>query len=418
MLRKVLKSVLPTMISAMLVAMYSVIDGLFVGAATGDVGLAAINIAWPLTAIILGMGVGIGGGGSVLLSVFAGRGDEEEEQATFSTMINMLFIVAVACLFVFQTFPEILVWFGATGEVYEAAYDYCKVIVSGAVIQVLGTGVMPILRNSGLPIQAMVAMIAGLVCNISANYYFLFIAKIGIMGAAIGTVISQTVVVIIGGYFLVTKTKYKYKLNLELSRCWAITKAGLTILGLYLAPSITLVFTNWQCIKYGGDLALASYAVIAYIIFPVQSVLGGIGDGAQPLISFYYGGEKLEQLKEVRTISMRLVGIMGVLLAVLSYRATDLIGIGFGLSEDATGMYTIGMKVAAVGFIIVGFVRYKLAYLNATQEVNKAMIYTFADSLLVSPILLMILPLVWGVNGVWLAYLGTAIVMNIVLLRS
>lgn len=417
MLGKVLNAVLPTMIATMMVAMYSVIDGLFVGGATGDVGLAAVNLAWPLTAVIFAMGVGIGGGGSVLLSYFAGSGEEEEEQETFNTVINMLFIVGIMCFVVFQSFPQILVWFGATGDVYDTAYIYCEVIVAGAVIQVLGTGIMPILRSCNLSLQAMVAMVTGLLCNIVANYYFMFIIKIGIKGAALGTVISQLVVVIIGGYYIVRRTKYQYRPKLQVEKAKAITKAGITIFGLYLAPSITLVFTNWQCIRYGGELALASYAVVVYIIFPVQSILGGIGDGTQALISFYHGSEELGSVKTIRTIAMRMVGITGIILAVGSYMSADYIAEIFGLSKDARGMYSMGMNVACLAFVMVGYVRYKLSFLNATRKENEAMIYTFVDSLLVSPILLLILPLIWGINGVWLAYLGTAVVMYILLLR-
>lgn len=418
MLGKVLNAVLPTMISTMMVAMYSVIDGLFVGGATGDIGLAAVNLAWPLTAVIFGIGVGIGGGGSVLLSYFAGCGEVDEEQATFTTVINMLFVSGVMCWVIFQSFPQILVWFGATGQVYETAYNYCEVIVAGAVIQVVGTGIMPILRSCELSVQAMAAMVTGLLCNIIANYYFLFVLEIGIKGAAYGTVISQIVVVIIGGYYIVRRTKYKYTIKLEFARVKGVINAGITIFGLYLAPSITLVFTNWQCIKYGGDLALASYSVVAYIIFPVQSILSGIGDGTQALISFYHGGEQWKQLKEIRKIAMYMVGITGVILAVGAYLSADYTARIFGLSEDAKGMYTMGMNVACIAFVMVGYVRYKLAYLNATREANKAMLYTFADSLLVSPILLFVLPLVCEINGVWLAYLGTAMVMYILLWKS
>ncbi len=415
MFSKLMKTVLPTMIATMMTSMYSVVDGLFVGGSTGDLGLAAITIAWPLTALILGLGIGIGGGGSVLLSYYAGRGEGVEEQRTFATMITMLLITSGVMIVLLQSYPQILVWFGAEGEVYDAAHAYCKIIVAGTVVQILGTGVMPILRNSGLAMHAMFTMIAGILCNICANYYFLFVAKVGIKGAAYGTVMSQTLVVIIGFTLLVTKSKYKFGICLDGKRMVAIGKSGITIFGLYIASSITLVFTNLQCLKYGGDLALAAYAVISYIVFPAQSLLNGIGDGTQPLVSFYHGGEKFEDLKDVRKIALKLEFALGVILAVLTFIFTDFIGVSFGLSLEATDMYVTGMYIGAAAFVIVGFVRFKLSYLNATQQSNKSMILTFAESLLISPILLVILPLLWGVNGVWLAYLGTAVVMNILL---
>lgn len=418
MFSKLMKTVLPTMIATMMTSMYSVVDGLFVGGSTGDLGLAAITIAWPLTALILGLGIGIGGGGSVLLSYYAGRGEGEEEQKTFSNMLALLLLTAGVMLVLLQAYPQILVWFGAEGEVYDAAHAYCKVIVAGTFVQILGTGVMPIMRNCGLAMHAMCTMLVGIVCNIGANYYFLFVAQVGIKGAAYGTVLSQTIVVLLGFGLLLKKSKYKFALTFEGKRTMAIIKSGITIFGLYIASSITLIFTNLQCLKYGGDLALAAYAVISYIVFPAQSLLNGIGDGTQPLVSFYHGGDKLDELKEVRKIALKLEFFLGVALAVITYIATDFIGTSFGLSQEATGMYVIGMNISTAAFLIVGFVRFKLSYLNATQQSNKSMVLTFAESLLVSPILLLILPLLWGVNGVWLAYLGTAIVMNLILRKS
>lgn len=415
MLPKLMKTVLPTMIATMMTSMYSVVDGLFVGGSTGDLGLAAITIAWPLTALVLGLGIGIGGGGSVLLSYHAGRGEAEEEQKIFATMTSMLLAISVIMMLVLQAYPQILVWFGAEGEVYHAAHAYCKVIVAGTLVQILGTGVMPILRSSGLAMHAMCTMIVGILCNVCANYYFLFVLQVGIKGAAYGTVLSQTVVVLIGFTLLATKSKYKFRLGLNKKRMGAIIKAGVTIFGLYIASSITLVFTNLQCLKYGGDLALAAYAVISYIVFPAQSLLNGIGDGTQPLVSFYHGGERIEELKDVRKIALKLEFILGTILAVATFLATGFIGRSFGLSQEATGMYVTGMNISTIAFLIVGFVRFKLSYLNATQQSNKSMVLTFAESLLISPILLLILPVLWGVNGVWLAYLVTAVVMNIVL---
>lgn len=415
MFSKLMKTVLPTMIATMMTSMYSVVDGLFVGGSTGDLGLAAITIAWPLTALILGLGIGIGGGGSVLLSYYAGKGEEEEEQKTFATMFTLLLITSGLMLVLLQAYPQILVWFGAEGEVYTAAHAYCKVIVAGTLVQILGTGVMPILRNSGLATHAMFTMIVGILCNICANYYFLFVVKVGIKGAAYGTVFSQTVVVLIGFTLLVRKSKYKFRLSLDVKRMGAIIKSGITIFGLYIASSITLVFTNLQCLKYGGDLALAAYAVISYIVFPAQSLLNGIGDGTQPLVSFFHGSEKLEEVEEVRGIALKMEFILGAALALGTFIARDFIGVSFGLSQEATGMYITGMNISIVAFLIVGFVRFKLSYLNATQQSNKSIILTFAESLLISPVLLLVLPLIWGINGVWLAYLGTAMVMNIVL---
>ncbi len=98
MLKNILRDSLPTMIAVMLSSMYAVIDGLFIGTATGDVGLAAINIAWPITALISAFGIGIGTGGSVLFSYAKGKGDNKQAKDTFGTTCTMLLVFGILLL--------------------------------------------------------------------------------------------------------------------------------------------------------------------------------------------------------------------------------------------------------------------------------------------------------------------------------
>ena len=318
LLRRIAQDCIPTVFSLLMSGLYGVMDGLFVGRAVGDTGLAAINIAWPIAAVITAVGIGIGSGGSVLYSNSNGKGEQERGEVVYHQTITLLFAAAMVLLIVLGfTYPAILSALGAKGDVYQKAVEYIQIIIFGAVFQVMGTGFIPMLRNRNLAFQAMVSMAAGMGVNGVLNYLLLFVVKIGIRGAAVGTIAAQFVVLVISSYLIYGRQKVHLKVVWQHKMIGEILKIGISAFGLSLAPSIVLLFTNLQCLKYGGDAAVACYAVISYIVFPVQSMLMGIGDGTQPLMSFYSGAKKMEELRFVKKIASIAVVGMGAVFFVI-----------------------------------------------------------------------------------------------------
>lgn len=208
MLKKVIKEAFPTVLAFTMSGMYSIVDGIFVGKAAGDTGLAAINIAWPIPALITALGIGIGTGGSVLYSHYRGRGEQKVCENLFELTMTLLIgtgILATILLSLVQKpFLEIL---GAAGSVQTEAIKYTAIIIAGSILQVAGTGIMPLLRNMNQSLGAMLSMAAGFAVNILVNYYLMFRLNMGIKGAAFGTVTAQAVVVM-AGCAILWKTGY------------------------------------------------------------------------------------------------------------------------------------------------------------------------------------------------------------------
>lgn len=410
MLKKILKDSLPTIVSLTLSGMYSVVDGLFIGKATGDTGLAAINIAWPITAVITALGAGLGAGGSVLVAHFRGQGKQKEgEQITNNTVTLLAVSGVVITVFLLGCYTGILKFLGAQNAVYQEAKKYSQIIIWGSVFQIMGNGMLPVLRNLDMAMAAMASMITGLMANVGINYYLLFEKGLGIRGAAYGTVAAQGIVACIG--IVLLRRKQKIKLYLEKKVSYQTIKTGITVFGTSIAPSVTLIFTNWQCLSYGGEAAVATYAVISYITFPVQYMLAGVGDGTQPLISYYHGARRQKEVMQIQKIAYVLIGCIGVTAMCVTIGLIPYIGRWFGLSGEALNYFGTGMKISAVAFIIIGFVKFNATYLNAIMQTKKAVLLTFSESLFVTPILLYVLPYFKGLNGVWLAFPVTAACM-------
>lgn len=415
LLRRIAQDCIPTVFSLLMSGLYGVMDGLFVGRAVGDAGLAAINIAWPIAAVITAVGIGIGSGGSVLYSNSNGKGEQERGELVYHQTITLLFAAAMVLLIVLGfTYPAILSALGAKGDVYQKAVEYIQIIIFGAVFQVMGTGFIPMLRNRNLAFQAMVSMAAGMGVNGVLNYLLLFVVKIGIRGAAVGTIAAQFVVLVISSYLIYGRQKVHLKVVWQHKIIGEILKIGISAFGLSLAPSIVLLFTNLQCLKYGGDAAVACYAVISYIVFPVQSMLMGIGDGTQPLMSFYSGAKKMEELRFVKKIASIAVVGMGAVFFVIVILVSKYIPDVFGMQMDSQAYFGTGMAVSAVSFLFTGLAKFHISYLNATLQVKKAMQLIYGETIVVAPFLIFLLPYVFKINGIWLSLPGTQLIMLLI----
>ena len=270
------------------------------------------------------------------------------------------------------------------------------------------------LRNRNLAFQAMVSMAAGMGVNGVLNYLLLFVVKIGIRGAAVGTIAAQFVVLVISSYLIYGRQKVHLKVVWQHKMIGEILKIGISAFGLSLAPSIVLLFTNLQCLKYGGDAAVACYAVISYIVFPVQSMLMGIGDGTQPLMSFYSGAKKMEELRFVKKIASIAVVGMGAVFFVIVILVSKYIPDVFGMQMDSQAYFGTGMAVSAVSFLFTGLAKFHISYLNATLQVKKAMQLIYGETIVVAPFLIFLLPYVFKINGIWLSLPGTQLIMLLI----
>ena len=213
-----IKNCVPAIIALTLTGLYSVIDGLFIGNAQGDNGLAAINIAWPVTALITAAGTGMGTGGSILYASFCGKKKQKAADSVLLQTQILFLITGIALLLVLGICKDgLLSLFGAKGIIFRLAEQYTKVILLGSLFQVVGAGVIPLLRSTGMAVSAMVVTIIGMIINMTANAIFLFIFHMGIRGTACGTVLAQSVVCM-AGLFLIAGCCFIWRGNVSHDR--------------------------------------------------------------------------------------------------------------------------------------------------------------------------------------------------------
>lgn len=271
--------VIPSVLSFALSGVYAIVDGFFVGNSIGDAGLSAINIAYPITAVLQAAGTGIGMGGAVKYSILKSQGKEKEAREYVAGTVWLMIVFSLVLTgVIFLASEQILSVLGASGRLLTLGNEYIKVIALGTVLQVFGTGLIPLMRNYGGSFWAMIAMICGFVTNVILDYTFVWIMGQGMFGAALATIIGQGVTMTAALVYCAMKKNLTLKIKAakSLKTASQILKIGLAPFGLTLAPNISLVIVNRFSVFYGGQEAIAVYACISYIICIVYLLLQGV----------------------------------------------------------------------------------------------------------------------------------------------
>lgn len=396
--------VIPTVIAFALSGVYAIVDGYFVGNTIGDMGLSAINIAYPVLALIQALGTGIGMGGAVYYSISMAEKKEERAKEYIAVswwlMILVSLIVTVAIYF---TSAEILSLLGAEGSLLKNADDYLKIIALGSILQIIGTGMIPPIRNYGNSFWSMFAMVTGFATNIFLDYLCVWVYGMGLKGAAAATIIGQGVTAAISvTYALYNKKLYvRVKLQNIKKTCASITRVGLAPFGLALTPNVSLLFINRFSAIYGGEKAIATYACVSYVICIIYVVLQGVGDGSQPLMSRYYGSKDYESLREIKKMAYAFAVFLAVIGGIAMYAGRTSIGALFGSSAEVNSGISEIVPIFLVPLPFIAITRIVTAEFYATEKSGLAYILAFGEPVLMLGFMLILPPLFGGQVMVW-----------------
>lgn len=403
--REFFRYVIPSMLSFALSGIYAIADGFFVGNALGDQALAAINIAYPITAFLNAVGTGIGMGGAVEYAICGGNGQHKKQKQYIAVSILLLLLAsAFATVGLILGAESLLRLFGAQGEILSLGQGYMRYIAFGAAFQILGTGMVPFIRNMGGAFAAMIAMIAGFVTNILLDYLFVWHWEFGMQGAAIATDIGQAVTL---GVCLVYMIRARELSGLGLGRsvlqcAGAVLAVGLSPFGLTFSPNITLILVNKSAVLYGGNDAVACYATISYISSIIFLLIQGISDGGQPLISRSFGKGSIREVKTLRRLAYSFgIAVAAVCMAVLFLSRGNIAKI-FGASDQVVTATGEILPIFIIGYFFVAVSRITTSYLYAIKynSVAYCLIYGEPAALF---LLLMILPHFCGITGTWIS---------------
>lgn len=409
------KYVLPSMFAMLLSGFYAIIDGLFVGNAVGDTALGAINLAYPIQVILNATAIGLGIGGSVVMSRSRGDGREAKARHAMGSTLALLLVSGILLSgMLLLLHPRLLKMLGAQGVLYEQARSYIFVVLLGGILPVLGNGLNPLLRNYGKTFLATVIMSSGLITNILLDYLFVFRFRMGLSGAAWATIIAQGVVAILSLAYMYARElrTYSWKDAIpDLPLVKSIVRIGLSPFGQTMAPSFVIVLTNWMCLRYGGNAAVTIYSVVSYVLCSAQLLLQGIGDGVQPLLSFYYGADQEDKIhilyRKAFIVTILTSFILCAAVVVFLNPLTALFGISDSVFEGAK----TAILITTLSFPFLGITRVTSAVFYATEKTRNSTLLVYMEPCFLLPVSLFILSWLFQLNGIWMAYPAAQLIL-------
>ncbi len=407
--------IFPSMLSFLLTGIYSIIDGIFVGRAMGDPGLAAINIAWPLVALIISLGTGIGMGASVVVSLNKGAGKEEKALRAEGNAFFLLFTGSL-CLTgaLYLSGTPLLKLLGAKGSLLPLAEIYLKYILIGSMIQVFASGLVPLMRNHGASFYAMCSMALVCISNIALDYWFVMVLDLGLMGAALATVLGQVLTLVLCiAFYIKKKNRIPFSnMRPEKETVLSILPVAVSPFGLTYLPSVTIIFMNLQALKYGGEEAVSAYAVLAYIISFMELLVQGIGDGSQPLLSLSEGRGDRKTLKTYARWTFTLGIGFGMAGAAVFLLVRNMIPAFYGTSPKAGGYIVHAAPAFALVMALYGLTKPAVSYFYATHRIIRSNLLVYGEIAL-TLLFIFLLPVYMGLEGVWYTIPAVQTVLSI-----
>ncbi|MBD3894735.1 MATE family efflux transporter [Halomonas sp. ML-15] len=410
---------LPAVMALMVSGMYQVVDGIFIGHAIGEPGLAGITMAWPAVSVLLAVGIMLGVGAGAQCSIAQGRGDEPRAAVMLGQggWLLGLLGVPVGALILWGG-DAFLALQGATGRVAELAGDYLAVMAWGAPLVVASLALPFWVRNLGAPRLATLAMVVGALANIAFDYAFILWLGWGLKGAALATLLAESLTALICLGFLVSR-QAPIRLSLQplrLSACRAVLGTGVSSMLMYLYLGVVVVLHNMLLMKYGGPVQVAAYAIAGYLLAFYYMMAEGVANGMQPLISYFHGARQASYIKRVFRLGLyTAIGLGAGMVAALMVWPERIAGIF--ISDDARllAATTLGVRLHLFALFLDGFIVLAACFFQSMGLGRQAVLITLGNIVIQVPFLAL-LPLLMELNGVWLALpLSNLVLASVVL---
>lgn len=403
-----LRYVSPSMAGMLIAGSFSIVDTIFLGQGMGKIGLAAVALTWPVVLLFNALGDMTGVGAAVLVSQARGAGDLERAKKAFCNMITLQALASILFGVPLLLFLEpLLRLLGATPELMPYALPYARILVSASFVTMFMAGCISVIRNDGSPVLSMWLLVAGLVSNMVLDWLFIMVLRGGVYGAALATVVSQLLSCLLGvAYFLSGRTVLKAtwaRLKLAGDMAKAICVTGVPPLGNMLAVIAMLFMHNWQALRYGGVDGLAAYTLIAGLESVGSLLMTGLASGMQALTAFLYGAGKRRRQNRIGNFGYVSAFVLGVLLMFLSFGLRRIMPGWVGLSGDVAELAAHGVLLSSTAFLLLGVVRVGGYYYQSTGKILDSSLLIYGDAFLALPLCLFLLPIWFGMDGVWLA---------------
>ena len=401
----------PGIIAMTASSLYNIVDSVYIGHIK-DVGALAISglaVTFPIMNLGTAIGTLVGVGASTLVSILLGQKNYVTANKVLPNVVTLN--VVLGALFgglILAFLKPVLFFFGASEAIYPFARDYMVIILAGFIVTHLYFGLNGMIRATGNPKLAMGLTLFTVISNAILDPIFIFGLGMGVKGAAIATVICQTLSLI---YSLVYFSSGKNVIHFGKRIFGFSSKIARTSMGIGLGPflmntaaCLVAMFINQQLRKYGGDLAIGAYGIINRISFMFIMIIMGLNQGMQPIASYNYGAGKGRRVKEIYWLCVKWATLVSIVAFIVFELLPGPAAAMFTNDPELKGLAVHGMRRMNIMFPIIGFQIISTNLFQCLGMVKKSVFLSLSRQLIFLLPALYLLPLAFGIEGVWLSY--------------
>ena len=406
--KRLIRFTVPAILMMIVTSIYGVIDGFFISNFVGKTPFAAVNFIMPFLMVVGALGFMFGTGGSALIAKTMGEGDDEKSQKIFSLItyatITSGIVIAVFSIIFLRPIASFL---GAEGVMLDDCVTYGRIILIALPMLMVQYAFSSLVVTAEKPNLGLIVTVIAGVTNFIGDILFMVVLDWGVTGAALATAIGQIVGGIIPLIYFARKNSTKLRLgklvwdkNAMLKTC---TNGSSELLN-NISMSIVGMLYNSQLLKYAGENGVAAYGTIMYVNFIFISVFIGYAVGVAPVISYHFGAKNHNELKGLLKKSAVLtLGASAVMFSIAEFLAAPLAKIYVGYDAQLFDMTTHAFKIYAFSFLFAGVAIFGSAFFTALNDGLASALISFLRTLVFQIAAVMLLPLIWGLDGIWIS---------------
>lgn len=402
---------LPSIVMLIFSSLYGVVDGFFVSNFVGKEAFTAVNFIMPFLMILGAIGFLFGTGGGALIARTMGEGNPELANRQFSLVVYVsLGIGVILTVLGFWLLRPVASFLGAEGVLLEDCVRYGRVILLANPAYILQYEFQCLFATAQKPKLGLYVTVASGLTNVVLDALFVAVFPWGLEGAAAATALSQCV----GGLLPLLYFGRKNSSRLRLTRTQWMGRALLKVCGngssellSNISMSLVSMLYNVQLLRYAGQDGVASYGVLMYVMLVFQSIFIGYSIGVAPVVSYQYGAKNSAELRGLRQKSLRVIGAAAVLMfAVALLSAEPLSRIFVGYDAALLDLTLHAFSIYSFSFLFAGFSIFASAFFTALNDGLTSAVISFVRTLVFQVVCVLVFPLIWGVDGIWLAIVG------------
>lgn len=422
---KLLRFSFPSIIMLVFTSVYGVVDGFFVSNFVGKTPFTAVNFIMPFLMILGAIGFMFGTGGGALIAKTMGEGKPEKAKELFSLIIYS----SVVCGIVLAVFGIIFIrpiaaLLGADGQLLQDSVVYGRVILLAIPAYILQYEFQCLFATAEKPTLGLFVTVAAGLTNIVLDALFVAVFSWGLVGAAAATALSQCVGGVIPLLYFARPNSSRLRLGKTVFDKSSMVKVcinGSSELMSNISMSIVSMLYNVQLLKYAGEDGVAAYGVLMYVSLVFQAVFIGYSVGTAPITGYHYGANNCKELKGLLRKSFVLIGAFAVVMFLSAFMlAGPLSRIFVAYDKELLELTVHAFSIFSFSFLVSGFSIFGSSFFTALNDGLTSAAISFLRTLVFQIAAVLILPLIWNVDGIWLSIVVAevmAVIVTLVFLR-